>query len=35
VLVLGLSVMRGLDWLFLPAYRVMGRMLAAVLGSSA
>jgi Zn-dependent protease len=35
VLVLGLSVMRALDWLFLPAYRVMGRMLAAVLGSSA
>ncbi len=35
VLVLGLSAMRGLDWLFLPAYRVMGRMLAAVLGSSA
>jgi Zn-dependent protease len=34
VLVVGLSVIRGLDWLFLPAYRVMGRMLAAVLASS-
>jgi Zn-dependent protease len=30
VLVLGLSVIRGLDWLFLPTYRVMGRIMAAV-----
>jgi len=30
-LVLGFSVMRWLDWLFVPAYRVMGRLIAVVL----
>jgi Zn-dependent protease len=30
LLVLGLSVVRGLDWVFLPTYRVMGRIMAAL-----
>jgi Zn-dependent protease len=30
-LVLGFSVMRWLDWLFVPAYRVMGRLIAVLL----
>jgi len=34
-LVLGFSVMRWLDWLFEPAYRVMGRVIGVLLGSSA
>jgi Zn-dependent protease len=34
-LVLGLSVMRCLDWLFEPAFRVMGRLIGALLGVSA
>lgn len=34
-LVLGLSVMRMLDWLFEPAFRVVGRVVVAFLGSSA
>ena len=34
-LALGFAVMRWLDWLFEPAYRMMGRVIAALLGSSA
>jgi Zn-dependent protease len=34
-LVLGFSVMRWLDWLFEPAYRLMGRVIAVLLGSPA
>jgi Zn-dependent protease len=34
-LVLGFSVMRWLDWLFEPAYRMMGRVITVLLGSSA
>jgi hypothetical protein len=34
-LVLGFSVMRWLDWLFEPAYRMMGRVITALLGSPA
>lgn len=34
-LVLGLSVLRMLDWLFEPAYRLMGRVITVLLGSSA
>lgn len=34
-LVLGFSVMRWLDWLFEPAYRTMGRLITALLGSPA
>jgi Zn-dependent protease len=34
-LVLGFSVMRWLDWLFEPAYRIMGRVITVLLGSSA
>jgi Zn-dependent protease len=34
-LVLGLSIMRWLDWLFEPAFRVMGRLIVVLLGSSA
>ncbi|HLZ98300.1 MAG TPA: site-2 protease family protein [Steroidobacteraceae bacterium] len=34
-LVLGLSVMRWLDWLFEPAYRMMGRVITVLLGSPA
>ena len=34
-LVLGFSVMRWLDWLFEPAYRMMARVITALLGSSA
>jgi Zn-dependent protease len=34
-LVLGLSVLRMLDWLFDPAFRVVGRVVVAFLGSSA
>ncbi len=34
-LVLGFSVMRWLDWLFEPAYRMMGRVIAVLLGSPA
>jgi Zn-dependent protease len=34
-LVLGFSAMRWLDWLLEPAYRVMGRVISAVLSSSA
>jgi Zn-dependent protease len=30
-LVLGFSVMRWLDWLFVPAYRVMGRLISVLL----
>jgi len=30
-LVLGFSVMRWLDWLFVPVYRVMGRLIAVLL----
>jgi Zn-dependent protease len=30
-LVLGFSVMRWLDWLFVPAYRVMGRLITVLL----
>ena len=31
-LVLGLSVMRWLDWIFEPAFRVMGRVISTLLG---
>ena len=34
-LVLGLSVMRWLDWLFEPAYRMMARVITLLLGSPA
>lgn len=34
-LVLGLSVLRMLDWIFEPAFRVVGRIVVAFLGSSA
>jgi Zn-dependent protease len=34
-LVLGLSVMRMLDWIFAPAFRVVGRVVVSFLGSSA
>jgi Zn-dependent protease len=34
-LVLGFSVMRWLDWLFEPAYRLMGRVITLLLGSPA
>jgi Zn-dependent protease len=34
-LVLGFSVMRWLDWFFEPAYRMMGRVIAVLLGSPA
>jgi Zn-dependent protease len=34
-LVLGLSVMRWLDWLFEPAFRLMGRVISLLLGSAA
>ena len=34
-LVLGFSVMRWLDWLFEPAYRMMGRVITVLLGSPA
>jgi Zn-dependent protease len=34
-LVLGLSVMRWLDWLFEPAFRVLARVIVALLGGSA
>lgn len=34
-LVLGLSVMRGLDWLFEPALRQLARLIVALLGTSA
>jgi Zn-dependent protease len=34
-LVLGFCVMRWLDWLFEPAYRMMGRVIAVLLGSPA
>ena len=34
-LVLGFSVMRWLDWLFEPAYRMMARVITALLGSPA
>jgi Zn-dependent protease len=34
-LVLGLSVMRWLDWLFEPAYRMMARVITVLLGSPA
>jgi Zn-dependent protease len=30
-LVLGFSVMRWLDWLFVPVYRVMGRLITVLL----
>ena len=35
VLVVGLSVVHGLDWLFEPAFRVIGRVFTAVVASSA
>ena len=35
LLVLGLSVMRWLDWLFVPAFRLIGRVLAVVMASAA
>jgi Zn-dependent protease len=35
VLVLGFSAMRWLDWLFEPAYRMMGRIITLLLGSPA
>ena len=31
-LVLGLSVMRWLDWIFEPAFRIMGRVISSLLG---
>ncbi len=31
-LVVGLSVLRGLDWLFLPAFRVIGRVITVLMG---
>jgi Zn-dependent protease len=34
-LVLGFSVMRWLDWLFEPAFRVIGRVIVALAGPSA
>ena len=34
-LVLGFNVMRWLDWLFLPAYRLMGRLITVIMGSPA
>lgn len=34
-LVLGFSVMRWLDWLFEPAYRLMGRIIPVLMGSAA
>ena len=34
-LVLGCSVMRWLDWLFEPAFKVLGRLIVALLGVSA
>jgi Zn-dependent protease len=34
-LVLGLSIMRWLDWLFEPAFRVMGRVIQVLLGPGA
>jgi Zn-dependent protease len=34
-LVLGMSVMRMLDWIFEPAFRVIGRVVVAFLGSAA
>jgi len=33
-LVLGLSVMHGLDWVFEPAFRLMGRLITALLASA-
>lgn len=33
-LVLGFSVMRWLDWLFEPAFRLMGRVISSLLGSA-
>ena len=34
-LVLGLSVLRMLDWIFEPAFKIMGRVITVLLGSSA
>jgi Zn-dependent protease len=34
-IVLGLSVFGLLGWLFVPAYRVMGRVIEALMGSAA
>jgi Zn-dependent protease len=34
-LVLGFSVMRWLDWLFEPAFRMIGRVIPVLMGSSA
>ncbi len=34
-LVLGFSVLRWLDWIFEPAFRMMGRVITSLLGSSA
>ena len=34
-LTLGLSVLRMLDWIFEPAFRMMGRIIAVLLGSTA
>lgn len=34
-LVLGFCVMRWLDWLFVPAYRMIGRVIPVLMGSSA
>jgi Zn-dependent protease len=34
-LVLGCAVMRWLDWLFEPAFKVLGRIIVALLGVSA
>jgi Zn-dependent protease len=34
-LVLGLALMRWLDWLFEPAYRLMGRVISVLMGSTA
>jgi Zn-dependent protease len=35
MLVVGLSVVRGLDWLFEPAFRMMGRVISILMGSPA
>ncbi len=35
VLVFGLSVLRWLDWLFLPAFRVVGRVITVLMGPAA
>jgi hypothetical protein len=34
-LVLGFSVMRWLDWLFEPAFRMIGRVIPVLMGPSA